>query len=116
MVPRDWVKVFVRELTIGAALGLAVGVVGFARAYLIGSTAFDEGMAISVSLSVIAVVTLGATVGSLLPLLMKRLGLDPAVSSTPFIASLVDVLGLLVYFTIAKSILGLATAGAGAGG
>jgi magnesium transporter len=109
MIPRDWAKVFVRELAIGLALGIAVGLVGFARAYLLGSTRWDLGMAMSVGLSVVAVVTLGATVGSLLPLLMKRLGLDPAVSSTPFIASLVDVLGLLVYFTIAKSILGLSS-------
>jgi magnesium transporter len=52
----------------------------------------------------VAVVTTGTLVGSLLPLGIKRIGLDPAVSSTPFIASLVDVLGLLVYFSIARVI------------
>lgn len=110
MVPKDWIKVVLRELAIGVALGLALGVVGFVRAFFLGSTAWDVGMALSVAISVVAVVVVGCTVGSGLPLLIKRVGLDPAVSSTPFIASLVDVLGLLVYFTIAKLILGLGTA------
>jgi magnesium transporter len=57
-----------------------------------------------VSISVIAVVTTGTLVGSLMPLAIQRVGLDPAVSSTPFIASLVDVLGLLVYFSISRLI------------
>ena len=111
IVPKDWLRVVLRELAIGIALGLLLGVVGFARAYLLGSTAWDAGIAASVSLSVIAVVVVGCTVGSGLPLLIKRIGLDPAVSSTPFIASLVDVLGLLVYFSIAKVILGLGAPG-----
>ena len=59
---------------------------------------------VAVSVSVLAVVMVGTLVGSLLPLAIKRVGLDPAVSSTPFIASLVDVLGLLVYFSVARLI------------
>ena len=57
--------------------------------------------------SVVAVVTLGTLVGSLMPLGIRKLGLDPAVSSTPFVASLVDVVGLMVYFSIARVILTL---------
>ena len=63
-------------------------------------------MAAAVGLSLIACVTFGSVVGSGLPLLIKRLGFDPAVSSGPFIASLVDVLGIIIYLKIAMVILG----------
>jgi magnesium transporter len=101
--PSDWAKLFFRELGVGAALGLLLGTLGFIRGYLVHS---DDALqvATAVSLSVLAVVMMGTLVGSLLPLGIKRLGLDPAVSSTPFIASLVDVLGLLVYLSIARTI------------
>ena len=55
-----------------------------------------------VGTSLVAVVALGTLVGALMPLLIKRIGLDPAVSSTPFVASLVDVFGLVVYFTVSR--------------
>jgi magnesium transporter len=101
--PSDWGRVLVREAGIGLVLGLVLGVVGFVRAVL---TRGDKALQIAgaVSVSVLAVVTTGTLVGSLLPLAIKRIGLDPAVSSTPFIASLVDVLGLLVYFSISRII------------
>ncbi len=103
VVPSDWVRILVRELGVGIVLGLVLGAVGFVRGYLVGSGhALD--LALAVSISVLSVVTVGTLVGSLLPLAIKRLGLDPAVSSTPFIASLVDVLGLLVYFGISRMI------------
>ncbi len=101
--PADWGKVLFREAGIGVVLGLTLGVVGFLRAYLLQANQALR-IAISVATSVIAVVTVGTLVGSLLPLAIKRVGLDPAVSSTPFIASLVDVLGLLVYFSVARVI------------
>jgi len=105
VAPSDWLRVLGRELLAGLALGLVVGVLGFARAYF----AADEealSLAIVVSVSIVAVVMVGSLVGSLLPLLIQRIGLDPAVSSTPFIASLSDVVGLLVYLGIASVMLG----------
>ena len=93
-----------RELLIGISLGLLLGGVGFARAYFTGDVNLELSLALTVSLSIIAVVVLGALLGSLLPLAIQRIGLDPAVSSTPFIASLVDVVGLLLYFSIARVI------------
>ncbi len=101
--PADWGRVLLREAGIGVVLGLTLGVVGFLRAYLLQAHQTMR-IAVSVAASVIAVVTMGTLVGSLLPLGIKRVGLDPAVSSTPFIASLVDVLGLLVYFSVARLI------------
>jgi magnesium transporter len=103
--PSDWLRVLGRELLTGLALGVVVGGLGFARAWLAADhEAFQ--LAIVVSTSIVAVVTVGSLVGSLLPLLIQRVGLDPAVSSTPFIASLSDVIGLLVYLGIASAMLG----------
>jgi magnesium transporter len=107
--PSDWFKVLARELVVSVALGLVLGALGFLRAYLAaepGDDAWVIGLAVSVS--TIGVVLVGSLVGSLLPLAIQRVGLDPAVSSTPFIASLVDVVGLLIYLTVAGAILGLA--------
>ncbi len=102
---RDWLRVLGRELGIGLALGVALGAIGFARAYVAGNQVGAAALASAVGASVVAIVTLSTVVGSLLPLGIRRLGLDPAVSSTPFIASVVDVLGLLVYFALAQLIL-----------
>jgi len=103
--PRDWMRVLGRELLAGITLGLVVGVLGFVRAYFAADTDALS-LALVVSVSIVAVVLVGSLVGSLLPLLIQRVGLDPAVSSTPFIASLSDVVGLLVYLGIASAMLG----------
>jgi magnesium transporter len=103
--PGDWPTVFWRELRVGIALGVLLSIVGFARTVLVGGTTNPLVMGIVVASSLVAVVTLGTLVGSLMPLLIKRLGLDPAVSSTPFVASLVDVFGLVVYFTVSRLVL-----------
>lgn len=102
--PSDWVKVAGRELLIGITLGLVVGVLGVLRAYF----ASDESaipLATTVGVSIVTVVTVGSLLGALLPLLIQRVGLDPAVSSTPFIASLSDVVGLLVYLGVATMLM-----------
>jgi magnesium transporter len=104
--PRDWLRVLKREIVVGITLGMVVGVLGFGRALF---TADTDGMAFAavVSVSIVGVVTVGSLVGALLPLVIQRVGLDPAVSSTPFIASLSDVVGLLIYLGIARTLLGL---------
>jgi magnesium transporter len=107
ITPSDWPKVLWRELRVGVALGLLLSIVGFARTFLLGQAAHPLIMGIVVATSLVAVVTLGTLVGALMPLLIKRIGLDPAVSSTPFVASLVDVFGLVVYFTVSRIVLGI---------
>jgi len=110
IAPSDWFKVLWRELRVGVALGVLLSIVGFARTVVLGQAAHPLIMGMVVGVSLVAVVTLGTLVGALMPLLIKRLGLDPAVSSTPFVASLVDVFGLAVYFTVSRVVLGVMTA------
>ena len=105
LTPADWAKVLGRELLIGLSLGVALGLIGFARGWFAGQSVDPAALATAIGASVLAIVTLSTMIGSLLPLLIKRVGLDPAVSSTPFIASVVDVLGLVVYFSVAQVIL-----------
>ena len=102
MAPRDWPRVLAKEAVIGIALGALLSFAGFVRAILGSSPQAAFAMAFTVAISVVAVVTLGTLVGSLMPLAIKKLGLDPAVSSTPFVASIVDVLGLFLYFSVAR--------------
>jgi len=99
-----------RELFSGAMLGLILGSVGFCR-IAIWHTAFNFYpehwllLGITVALSLVSIVLFGTLVGSMLPFMLKRLGLDPATSSAPFVATLVDVTGLVIYFSIALMIL-----------
>jgi magnesium transporter len=88
-----------------------LGLVGFLRVVLWQKLGvFDYGthyllIAVTVWLSLIGVVTLGTLVGSMLPFFLRRLGLDPATSSAPFVATLADVSGLVIYFVVAEAIL-----------
>ena len=104
VVPRQALTVFRREILMGILLGLTLGVVGAVRSVLWGGSG-DVTMAVGFAL--VCVVTLGTVLGSMLPLLLQKVGLDPATSSTPFIASISDILGILVYFSIARAILGI---------
>jgi len=94
-------RVLSRELVVGAALGLIVSLVGILSVIADDSTRMF-GMAITVALSVVCVVTVGGLLGSMVPMLLRRLGIDPAVASTPFIASMLDITGLVIYFEIAQ--------------
>ena len=109
LTPRDWYRVFVREVLMGLSLGFGLGIVGFLRALLTPSDKIAEGelfkLSLTIGLAVSAVVLCGNLVGALMPLLLKRLGFDPALMSNPFVASLVDVTGIVVYFAIAQVIL-----------
>jgi len=104
---RDWVRVFRRELLSGLFLGTALGAIGFLRIVLWqGLHLTDYGVhymrvALTVWFSLIGVVLFGTLAGSMLPFLLRRLGFDPATSSAPFVATLVDVTGLVIYFYVA---------------
>jgi magnesium transporter len=102
---RDWSRVLVRELAQGLALGTSLALIGVARAWFGG----DGGeMATLIGTTIVAIVTMGCVVGAMMPLLLHRLGLDPATSSTPFIATLVDVLGIIVYLSLSLALLSAA--------
>ncbi|MBM4435080.1 MAG: magnesium transporter [Chloroflexi bacterium] len=101
---RDIFRVFTRELVVGSMLALAMGIVAFVRALTLG---VGPGIAEVVALTAFCIVTWSALVASVLPLLLKRVGLDPAVASGPFIATVVDGTGLVIYFSIAKVLLGI---------
>ena len=107
----DWWRVMRRELAAGLALGTVLGLLGFVRVSLwqwLGVVSYGEHsflIAMAIGLSLVGVVTFGTLVGALLPFLLQRLGLDPATSSAPFVATLVDVTGLVIYFQVAALIL-----------
>jgi len=108
---RDWWRIALRELPTGIALGAILGVIGFTRVVLWQQLhLFNYGphwalIALTIGLALVGIVTFGSLTGSMLPLLLKRLGFDPASASAPFVATLVDVTGLLIYFSIAYIVL-----------
>jgi magnesium transporter len=95
-----WWKILVREFVMGLVLGTILGTIGFIRVLTIGH--MGPLFAMAVGFTLIGICTTGCTVGSMLPIGLKRIGLDPATSSTPFIASLVDVCGIIVFVQVAK--------------
>jgi magnesium transporter len=106
---RDWWRVARREIAAGLTLGAVLGVLGFGRiivATLLGVDYDADGMLLAwvVSASLIGVVVWGTLVGSMVPFALDRLGLDPASASGPLVATLSDVMGLLIYFSIARVI------------
>ncbi len=103
---RDWWRVMHREILSGLLLGTLLGTIGFIRIAVWASFSTIYGphwvlVAVTVSLSLVGVVLWGTLSGSMLPFALKRAGLDPATSSAPFVATLVDVTGLVIYFSIA---------------
>ena len=107
---RDWWRVMRREFVVGAVLGLILGAVGFLRIAVWSVLFHTYGVhwaliGATVGLSLIGIVLWGSLMGSMLPLIIKKCGADPASSSAPFIATLVDVTGLVIYFTVAVMIL-----------
>lgn len=101
--PRDILRVLSRELRTGAMLGLLLGTLGFAIASLI----YSVEIGLVIGLTLLAVCTVAAAVGGSMPLLARAVKVDPAVFSNPFISTFVDATGLIVYFVIARTILGL---------
>lgn len=108
---RDWWRVAVRELPTGFTLGLILGVIGVARVLIWEFTGlYDYGghyvlVAAAVGFALVGVVTFGSLAGSMLPFVMRRLGFDPASASAPFVATLVDVTGIVIYFSVAALML-----------
>ena len=101
---RDALRVLLRELGQGLVLGACLGSIGFVRALMWGNTTT---LAAVVATTLVMVVLVGSVVGAMLPLIFKRLGFDPAIASSPFVASLVDVTGLVIYFNVARQLLQL---------
>jgi magnesium transporter len=107
---RDWWKVMRREVFSGLTLGIILGTIGFLR-IAVWSTAFHlygphwPLIGLTIFFSLIGVVMWGTLSGSMLPFALRRVGLDPAAASAPFVATLVDVTGLIIYFTVAFLIL-----------
>lgn len=107
----DWWRVAIRELPTGLALGGVLGVIGVIRILTWQQLGwYDYGphhnlVAITIGVSLVGVVTFGSMAGSMLPFLLRRLGFDPASASAPFVATLVDVTGLIIYFSVAYAIL-----------
>jgi magnesium transporter len=104
---RDWFRVFSREILSGVLLGTMLGAIGFLRIVLWQHLHFTSYgphymlVAITVWVSLIGVVMFGTLAGAMLPFILRRLGFDPATSSAPFVATLVDVTGLVIYFSVA---------------
>jgi magnesium transporter len=108
---RDWWRVALRELPAGLMLGAILGVIGIIRIALWQKIGFyDYGehwplVAVTVGAALIGVVTFGTMAGSMLPFILRGIGFDPASASAPFVATLVDVTGLVIYFSVALVIL-----------
>lgn len=107
----DWWRVLRREIVSGLALGTILGAIGILRILVWPNRQQTFGdhyilIAITVSTSLVGVVLWGAITGSMLPFILRRFNLDPATASTPLVATLVDVTGLVLYFTLANLILG----------
>jgi magnesium transporter len=102
----DWWRIMRREIQSGLLLGIALGTIGFLRIFIWTQFTDIYGphwllIALTVGVALVGVVLWGSLSGSMLPLLLKRLGADPATSSAPFVATLVDVTGLIIYFSVA---------------
>jgi magnesium transporter len=107
---RDWWRVMRREVFSGLVLGSILGAIGFLRITLWSAFSDTYGphgslVALTVGLTLMSIVLWGTLAGSMLPFALRRLGFDPATSSAPFIATLVDVTGLVIYFSVAALIL-----------
>ncbi len=111
ITPASWWLVMRREIGAGLVLGMSLGFIGFLRisawSFLFPNTYGEHWIALGITIwsSLVFVVLFGTLAGSMLPIILKKLGVDPAASSAPFVATLVDVTGLIIYFSTAALIL-----------
>jgi magnesium transporter len=107
----DWWTIMKREIVSGLLLGGVLGIIGYTRVVVWHGIFPDvygvhyQLIGLVLGITLLGIVLWGTLCGSMLPLLLKRLGADPAVSSAPFVATLVDVTGLVLYFSVAFAIL-----------
>jgi magnesium transporter len=101
--PRDWWRIMLREAAMGVVLGLLIATIAMGRVLMYPDQTIL--FAITVGVTVLFIILAGCTVGSMLPIVLKRFGVDPATSSTPFIASLVDTLGVIIYAHVAMFVM-----------
>lgn len=107
---RDWLRVARKEIATGVGLGTMLGILGFSTVAVASSLGFVDTTApamvgVAVGVAVLMIVTWATLVGALMPILLSRLGMDPATSSTPLIATLMDLSGLTIYFGVALTLL-----------
>jgi magnesium transporter len=109
---KNWWYVMRKEILSGLSLGSVLGAIGLIRIFMWQYFGFyDYGeywlwIGLSVSLTLVFIVLWGTLSGSMIPIILKRSGLDPAIASAPFVATLVDVTGVIIYFSIAALLLG----------
>jgi len=107
---RDWFRIVRRELSTGCVLGSFLAAIGLTRILVWQGVWHTYGahymlVGLTVACSLVGVVLFGTLAGSMLPFILRRAGLDPASASAPFVATLVDVTGLVIYFTVASVIM-----------
>lgn len=106
VTPRHWFRVLRHELLMGLALGTTLGFIAFFRAALTPQSVLGNAdrwmLAVVISLAVAMICLWGTVIGAMLPLLFRRLGIDPGVASSPFVATFVDVTGIVIYFNVAE--------------
>ncbi len=109
ITPRDWFRVVLREIGQGLVLGMILALVGVCRVLFwgdAGDAVPELKLALAVAVSLLSVVTLGAFLGSTIPMVFKKLGMDPAVMSNPSLSVAMDILGMLTYFNVVRLVLG----------
>ncbi len=97
--PRQWWRIVLRESIVGIVIGTLLGLLLFSRAVMVDAGIF---VALTAGISMFLIVVFATMIGTLIPLILRRLGLDPALTSSPFIATISDITGLLIYFNIAR--------------
>jgi magnesium transporter len=102
---RDIIIIVWKEIRVGALCGLGLGLVNFIRVFIMNSQ--DLMLCLTITLSLFCTVLMAKTIGSVLPIFAKRLKIDPAIMSAPLLTTIVDALSLIIYFSMAKVILGL---------
>ncbi|MCG8649860.1 MAG: magnesium transporter, partial [Pirellulales bacterium] len=103
VVPRDWLRVLQREACVSVMLGGFLALISLSVALVIAPNPTD---AMVIPLTLVSVILVGCLCGASLPILFKRLGLDPAMMSNPFVAGIVDILGIVIYINVARLLLG----------